>query len=171
MKKKKRKISKKLILILITTIIILLPSTAALTINSLNYKEKEEPKTIENTNFLGSVYGTVRYSPDGYYGDMPVAFAKVKIGNKITISDIIKGGYKIKGLQVDKEYTITCSHSQFKTKTTTVTLTREKQNLEVNIFYYSGDERDIFYRNIEKINTVHENPLFRTFLRLFYHII
>jgi hypothetical protein len=158
MKKKKRKISKKLILILITTIIILLPSTTALSINSLNYKENEEPKTIENTNFLGSVYGTVRYSPDGYYGDMPVVFAKVKIGNKITISDIIEGGYKIRGLQFDKEYTITCSHTRFKIKTTTVTLTREKQNLEVNIFYYSGDERDIFSRNIEKINTVHENP-------------
>jgi len=76
----------------------------------------------------------------------------------LIFSLIFVTGLDILAYLIDKEYTITCSHSRFKTKTTTVTLTREKQNLEVNIFYYSGDERDIFSRNIEKINTVHENP-------------
>lgn len=171
MKKRKRKINKKLILILLTTSIILLPTNTAFTIKTSKNTEKQEPQIIENTNCLGSVYGTVRYSPDGYYGDMPVAFAKVKIGNKITTSDIIKGSYKIKGLQVDKEYIITYSNKRFKTKTTTITLTREKPNIEIHLFYYTGDERDIISINIEIRNTMHNNPQFRIFLRFFHHII
>ena len=95
----------------------------------------------EETTCLGSVYGQVRYSPDGYYGDMPAPNTLVKIGNKFDISSLLEGAYRINGLPLDQTYTITYSNRKFKTKTTTITLTKEKPNAEVYLFYYSYDER------------------------------
>ena len=105
----------------------------------------------EETTCLGSVYGQVRYSPDGYYGDMPAPHTLVKIGDKFDVSSLLKGAYRINGLPLDQTYTITYSNRKFKTKTTTITLTKEKPNAEVYLFYYSDDERFASYDNYPTI--------------------
>jgi len=107
----------------------------------------DKSRSPEETTGLGSVYGQVRYSPDGYYGDMPAPYTLVKIGDKFDISSLMKGAYRINGLPLDQTYTITYSNRKFKTKTTTITLTKEKPNAEVYLFYYSGDERFVRYDN------------------------
>ena len=103
----------------------------------------------EETTGFGSVYGQVRYSPDGYYGDMPAFYTLVRIGNKFDFSSMIDGSYEINGLPLDQTYAVVYSCPFFKTKTTTVTLTTEEPNVELYLFYYTGDEKDSF--SIKKI--------------------
>ena len=105
---------------------------------------------------IGCVYGQVRYSPDGYYGDMPAAYTCVKIGNKHDISSIIYGSYRINGLALDQEYTITYSNSRFKTKTTNVTITKEHPCVEKYLFYYSDDERETIQKDSDNSKLVNK---------------
>lgn len=111
---------------------------------------KNRQKTSESNkpNCFGSVYGQVRYSPNGYYGDMPTYYTLVKIGKKFDIVSFLDGSYKISGLEIDKTYTLYYYNPKFKTKTAIVTLTKENPNVELYLFYYSGDERRTRTRNI-----------------------
>lgn len=120
--------------------------------------KNNQKKNFENEAeiFIGCVYGQVRYSPDGYYGDMPAPYTHVKIGNKHDISSIIGGSYKINGLALDQEYTITYSNSRFKTKTTNVTITKEHPCVEKYLFFYSDDEKETIQKNSDNSKLVNK---------------
>jgi len=136
--------------ILLIIIALLLIST--ITIQAKTIKKIENEAEI----LIGCIYGKVRYSPDGYYGDMPAAYTYVKVGNKHDISSIIDGSYKIIGLKLDQEYTITYSKLYFKTKTTNVTITKEQPCVEKYLFFYSDDEKEISQKNIDNSKLVNK---------------
>ena len=127
-------------------------------IPAINIQGKTIKKNLENEAeiFIGCVYGQVRYSPDGYYGDMPAPYTHVKIGNKHDINSIIDGSYRINGLALDQEYTITYSNSRFKTKTTNVTITKEHPCVEKYLFFYSDDEKETIQKNSDNIKLVNK---------------
>jgi len=105
------------------------------------YASSPSARSVNNEkNCYGVVHGAIRYSPDGYYGDMPSFYTVVKLGDKIDFLSYFTSYYKFRGLELDKEYTITYSHRNFHTKTVTFTLTEDQPNLELNLFFYSDDE-------------------------------
>jgi len=130
----------------------------------MSKKDNARSKTfIEKTECLGSIYGKVRYSPDGYYGDMPAPYTLVKVGKKFDINSIIDSSYKITGLSLNQELIVIYSNPQFKTKTTTVILTNEEPNVELILYYYSEDEKDInpksrtTYKETEFLGSIYGN--------------
>ena len=139
--------------ILVSIIII-----ASLLIPAINIQAETIKKNFETEaeNLIGCVYGQVRYSPDGYYGDMPATYTCVKIGNKHDISSILYGSYRINGLALDQEYTIIYSNSHFKTKTTNVIITREHPWVEKYLFYYSEDEIHTVQKDSDNSNLVNK---------------
>jgi hypothetical protein len=79
---------------------------------------------------------------------MPACYSLVRVGKKFDIVSFLDGSYKISGLELDKTYTIFYSNPNFITKSETFTPTAGEQNVELYLFYYSGDERRTTLRSI-----------------------
>jgi len=122
--------------------ILLVLITAGLSSNISAVSINKNSNDVDENQNLGKIEGKVMYAPLWTFS-FPLPLATVKIGLQfdITKSD---GYYCIDGLKLNKEYIIVYSHPQYKTKIFPIILTDENPELEMNLYFYDEDYKDIY---------------------------
>ena len=135
---------KKFIAIAIMLVII----TAGLSSNVSAVSIKKNSNGSNETQSFGKVEGKVMYAPLWTFSS-PLPLSTVRIGLKFDITKA-DGYYCIDGLKLNKEYIIVYSHPQYKTKIFPIILTDENPELEMNLYFYDEDVKDVDNKEITK---------------------